>query len=264
MHQTPEPTPTNTPGGFSVHKTDDAKRRLQKRYAFETRFKLLGIFAILLAATALFWLLSTVVGKSLGAFHETYITLPVKLTAEQIDPKGNRDPKDIRAGNFSGAIKASLREAFPYITKRRDKLKLYKLVSNGAELSLRENAMRDPSIIGTTQTVRLLASDDVDLYMKGYEGVLASRDVSGVATPLGTQGNVRIIVESNSFSSILARVKDELRDKARRFRDQARREVRGIRVFQRRIEALPSDAAFIFCAERRIGITRQRLDPTLE
>ncbi|MEO0618851.1 MAG: phosphate ABC transporter permease PstA [Pseudomonadota bacterium] len=242
MHQSPEMTPENASGRTSVHKTDDAKRRLKKRYAFETRFKFFGIFAIALAATALFWLLSTVVGKSLGAFHETYITLPVELAAEKIDAKGNRDPKDIRAGNFSGAIKASLRQAFPYITKRRDKLKLYKMVSNGAELSLRERVMRDPSIIGTTQTVRLLASDDVDLYMKGYEGSLEARDVSGVATPLGTTGKVRIIVESNSFSSILARVKDELRDKAQRFRDQARREARGIRVFQRRIDTLPSDA----------------------
>ncbi|MEL6422389.1 MAG: DUF3333 domain-containing protein, partial [Pseudomonadota bacterium] len=154
----------------SVHTTEAATSRLRKRYSFEARFKILGIAAILLAASALVWLLSSVVGKSLGAFTETYITLPIELTQSEIDPGNTGDPSVIRGGNFSGVIKKSLREAFPYITSRRDKLALYKLTSNGAELELRTRAMEDPSLIGTTQNVRLLASDDVDLYMKGFEG----------------------------------------------------------------------------------------------
>lgn len=227
----------------SIHKTDAARARLKKRYRFETIFKSFGILAVALACAALIWLLSSIVGKAGGAFTETYITLPVDLVRDDIDPKGTQNPKVIRGGNFSGLIKKSLREALPFVKKRRDKLALYKLTSNGAELELRTRAMQDPSIIGTKRTVRLLASDDVDLYIKGYEGELVSLPRQGVATPVGTDGNVKVIVESNAFQSVLNRVKDELRKKADGFRRQARREERGISVFEGRIKALPADAS---------------------
>ena len=226
----------------SIHKTDAAHARLKKRYRFDAFFRGIGLLAVALACAALIWLLSSVVGKSLGAFTETYITLPVTLDKAEIDPKGTGDPKVIRGGNFAGVVKKSLREAFPFVTTRRDKLALYKLTSNGAELDLRSLVMETPSLVGSTQTVRLLASDDVDLYAKGYEGRISSLPVSGTATPTGTSGNIKINVETNTFQGILSTVKDELRRKAESFRQQARREERGIAVFKRRIEALASDA----------------------
>ena len=80
----------------SVHTTDEARRLRRKRYGFETRFRLFGATAVLLAVTALFALLWTVVGKATGALTETYVVLPVKLEKDKIDPKGTDDPSAIR------------------------------------------------------------------------------------------------------------------------------------------------------------------------
>ncbi len=230
------------PGAPSVHRTSAAQGRLKKRYRIEAWFKACGMLAVGLACAALIWLLSSVVGKAVGGMTETYITLPVTFDKAEIDPKGSGDPKVIRGGNFSGLIKTSLRGAFPFIKKRRDKLALYKLTSNGAELELRHRAMNDPSIIGTTQTIRLLASDDVDLYVKGYEGELRTLAHSGTATPVGMSGNVKVRVDANAFQAALEKAKEELRRKADALRQQAQREERAIGVFEGRIKALPDDA----------------------
>ncbi|MEL6423068.1 MAG: phosphate ABC transporter permease PstA, partial [Pseudomonadota bacterium] len=57
-----------------------------------------------------------------------------------------------------------------------------------------------------------------------------------------TTGDVKVVVEANAFQDVLGLVKDELRDKAQRFRQQAAREQRGIDVFSRRLAALSEDA----------------------
>ena len=61
-----------------------------------------------------------------------------------------------------------MRAAFPDVKGRRDKRKLYRVVSSGAAFQLREMAMADPTLIGTTQTVWVPADDDIDMLMKGY------------------------------------------------------------------------------------------------
>ena len=68
----------------SVHTSDEAHRRLRRRYNFEWRFKAIGMAAIALAAFALIALLSTVLGNAVGAMRETYITIPVQLDMEVI------------------------------------------------------------------------------------------------------------------------------------------------------------------------------------
>ncbi len=41
------------------------------------------------------------------------------------------------------------------------------MVSSGAAVQLREMVLDDPGLIGTTQSVWLLADDDVDQFWKG-------------------------------------------------------------------------------------------------
>ena len=97
-----------------------------------------------------------------------HIALEVTFEQKMLDPKATGDPETIGKGNFGGLVKKTMRAAFPDVKGRRDKRKLYRVVSSGAAFQLREMAMADPTLIGTTQTVWVPADDDIDMLMKGY------------------------------------------------------------------------------------------------
>ncbi len=53
------------------------------------------------------------------------------------------------------------------MTERRERRKLSGLLSSGADTTLRDMVLADPGIIGSTQKVWVLTSDDVDSFNKG-------------------------------------------------------------------------------------------------
>ncbi|MGD8843844.1 MAG: phosphate ABC transporter permease PstA [Gammaproteobacteria bacterium] len=141
---------------------------LKKRHRQERRFKFYGKLAIGSGMLFLALLFSSIVAKGYGAFLVHYIQLDIDFDAAVIDPQGNRNPEQLGVANYSALIKSSLRASFPQATKRRDKRALYHLVSNGADLELRAMVLSDPSIIGTRQSVWVLADDEVDMLLKGH------------------------------------------------------------------------------------------------
>ncbi len=235
MTETAQPTETGTGSAPSLHTTEAAQRRLRRRYGFETRFKLMGVLAIALSALALVALLWTVVYNAMGAVFATHITLPVGLDAQAIDPKGTGDPAAIRGGDFDGVIRAALRSALPFVKGRRDRRQLYKLVSDGNAVALRHDAMDDPGIIGTTQKIPLLASDDVDLWVKGYHGTIERLPATGQATPTATSGTVKVIVEADVLQPLLTLIKQSLQRKAAALRENAERQQRGVDYYERQL-----------------------------
>jgi len=69
--------------------------------------------------------------------------------------------------NYLALIKRSLRDAFPEVKKRKDKKRLYKLVSSGAEFELRNLIVNNPELLGTDKlSMWVLADDDVDTFFK--------------------------------------------------------------------------------------------------
>lgn len=221
----------------SIHTTDAATRRLRKRYGFERRFKFMGMFAIALATLALVSLLWTVLGSAVGALRQTYIVLPIKYDLEILELQANADKAKIRTGNFTGLVKNSLRETMPSASGRSAKRALYKLVSDGAALNLREAAMANPSLLNQTVPSRLLASDDVDLWMKGYVDRLENLPSPGTATPIQKGDEVEIVVESNAFQTIVLTIKQALRDSGAKLEQQARAQGRGVSVYESRLRA---------------------------
>ena len=143
-------------------------RSLRRRYAAERRFKMYGMAAIGAALLVLAILFGTIAANGLSAFRQTEIRLAVVLDAAEIDPNGTGDRAVLGRADYEGLVKKTLREMFPDVRKRKEKRELYDLVSVGAAFDLREMVLGDASLVGRTVDIWAPASDDVDMYMKGY------------------------------------------------------------------------------------------------
>ncbi|SCA54892.1 Phosphate ABC transporter, permease protein PstA [Candidatus Terasakiella magnetica] len=143
-----------------------AHGRLKKRHAAETRFKMMGIGALAFAFLCVLMLFSSIISNGYTGFHQTYMKIDVMLDEAIIDPEGSRKAETLQFANYAGVVKQSLRAKFPEVKKRRDKRKLYGLVSSSAGYNLRDMVVANPSLIGTTQSVWVMASDEVDMLIK--------------------------------------------------------------------------------------------------
>ncbi len=152
---------------MALRRPDLSATRLRRRYAAERRFRFYGILAVAVAAGMLGLLLGSILYKGYSAFYRTEIALPVNFDPAVIDPAGTRDPAVIAAADYAKIARDSLNARFPDVSSRADRRALSQLLAAGTDLRLRAIAMKNPAIIGTTATVELAASDDVDMLMKG-------------------------------------------------------------------------------------------------
>ena len=226
---------TQTPHGslIGAAKTD---KRLRRRRAAVFRLKAYGIAAIASAGLALVALLSSVVVQTSSALTESYITLPVTLAEADVDPKGDRNPKEILRADFAGLTKQTLRESFPTVKARKAKRELYDIVSPGAAYELAAMISADPSLVGQTIDYRFLASDITDLYLKGSYGELEGQDVTG-ALSITMDGKTALLSStSGDFSGALEQVKARLLVDAETLRRKAALQNNGAAVFAKRAQ----------------------------
>jgi len=144
------------------------KAGLGKRKAAERRFKFYGMISVGLGLLFLSTLFISIVSKGYTAFQQTYVQLEINFDEQRIDPSGTRLPDNLSSADYGGVVKASLRQMFPEVTNRREKRTLYGLVSNGADFIIRDMVMKDPSLIGSTQSIWVPTDDDTDMFMKGH------------------------------------------------------------------------------------------------
>ncbi len=152
----------------SIHQSDRALKRLKKRKAKEIRFKFFGIVAIILAMTALAWLLVSVIGTGYKAFYQHSITMTVVLEETTLDPTNARDPDALRQANYRRIIQEALYTRFPDVSDRKGKRDLFRVVSaSGATNHVRQMVYKNPDLVGQTLTIVVPTSDDVDQLLKG-------------------------------------------------------------------------------------------------
>ncbi len=149
------------------HSGDIVKASLKRRYAAEKRFRAYGIAAILFALSMLAILFSTIIGKAVPALTQTMIQLEITLYPQDIDPDGTRDPDVLSTANYRKLIRQAMFDLFPDVTSRRDKRQLYDMISPGAVFTIRDQVLKDPSLIGQRMTFQMPMSDDIDQLNKG-------------------------------------------------------------------------------------------------
>jgi len=142
------------------------KQTLARRYAAEKRFRWYGIFAIAASLTFLVVLLTSIFIKGWPAFTHTYVKMNVSLDADSLGISDNPTDKELRAANFAGVLKKSLREKFPDVKKRKAKKQLYALLSTSGEYQLHGMIAADRSLIGQTIDVWLPADDELAAVLK--------------------------------------------------------------------------------------------------
>ncbi len=143
------------------------RRGLKKRYAAEQRFKLYGLLAVCAALAFLVIMLGNIIYKGHTAFIQTEVKLEIYFDEDVIDPTGKRDEQTLRGADYGRLIKTSLRKQFPNVQKRRDKRKLYRIVSAGSPFELYRMVQKDPSLIGKTQAIWISAAANIDILNKG-------------------------------------------------------------------------------------------------
>ena len=102
-------------------------------------------------------------------------------------------------------VKNALKEAFPEVTGRSDTRKLSAMISDGAGFDLKALVENDPSLIGTTKSLWITASSDVDMYVKhAMETDKAFSRLNETQkmwlAQLDKQGNIATKWNSNFFS----------------------------------------------------------------
>jgi phosphate transport system permease protein len=144
------------------------ERGLKKRYRAERRFRFYGVLSIASAIAFLIFLLLTILGNGLPAFKKTYIKLDIAFDPEALAITDLNDEDQLRSADYMGAIRKALQTVFPEVQERRERRELYALISSGAEYRLADKFRASPEWLGTTQSVWLYASGDVDTYYKGH------------------------------------------------------------------------------------------------
>ncbi|WP_457673559.1 phosphate ABC transporter permease PstA [Thiolapillus sp.] len=178
------------------------EKSLVARKRRNRRFRLLGLGAVVMGMLLLAVMFTSIVGNGYGAFQRTEILLDIDFDPAVIDPRGSRSADVLMEADYMGLVKASLRQLFPGVKKRKQKRALYRLVSSGAGDQLRERVMKDPSLIGSRQGIWLIADDDLDQYYKHGEGQsrLKGQQLDWVAG-LQADGRLRKVFNTTFFTA---------------------------------------------------------------
>lgn len=137
---------------------------LARRRRRELIFQGAGIVATTVGVVFLGVFFLDLFAKGSSAFVQTFIKLDLEFSEEIIAPGGEFD---LAYADFDGLARAGLRKEFPEVDGRRDRRALYRLVSIGAGYQMRDMIEADPGLLGTTQTIWVPASSNVDMFIKG-------------------------------------------------------------------------------------------------
>ena len=140
---------------------------MARRHARHKRFQWYGRIAIMISISFMLLMFVGIFFRGVGAFQKTMIAVDVQFTESVIDPAGTRDVNTLKRANYKPILLQGLQQVVPDATERKDRNRLYKLLSTGAAFDLGERVAKKPELIGTSKRVWVAASSEVNLYAKG-------------------------------------------------------------------------------------------------
>lgn len=161
--------------------------RTRRRNAAETRFRLYGLFAIILSLSVLAIMLFTIFRDGSSAFRQATLSFPVTLEAAILDPNGARNPADLQAVTTIGYARLIGEQFTNHLAARGISVEgledadIVGMVSRDAPGRLRERVLADPTLIGQTIDLSAYATGRIDGYLKGrvtMETALLDRNIS--------------------------------------------------------------------------------------
>jgi len=145
------------------------KARIAKRYAAERRFKAYGIAAILFGLSFLVALFATIVTRGYTAFLQSAFTLDVHLDQSAFGSSTPPSHNDLLMADYTKLANRALFQALGVDpANRADAKAASSLLSGNADVQVRNAVMADPSLVGKTVRLDLLAHGNVDTLMKGH------------------------------------------------------------------------------------------------
>ena len=189
----------------SMDNLQKIQQSLTKRKRAESRFRWYGRIAIFIGLAAVMVLFTDIISKGHGAFQVTYIQLEVEYDQELIGVANMADPLQLADGNWGAIPKSALRAKFADVSGRRDKRKLYGLLSNGAGFDLKDRLIANPLLLGEQESIWILADDDIDTYYKSwldgepYAARMSDKQIAWI-DQLHNEGNIRLQFNSNLFT----------------------------------------------------------------
>jgi len=156
--------------GKSIYTVD---ARTKRRNAAEVRFKLYGIAAITVSLTMLAVMLFTIFADGISAFRQASITFPITLDAERLDENGNRNPEEMAKvttvgyGRLIGDALVAHVAALGLSVEGLDEDGIGDMISRDAPAQVRDMVLADPSLVGQTIEITVLAAGRIDGFLKG-------------------------------------------------------------------------------------------------
>lgn len=152
-----------------MNSVDIVKSSLKKRYAKERRFRWYGIFAISLSLAFLLFLLADITHKAAPAFSQTYLKLDIDFSAKalRLPEQDDYTEQTLFSASYRKLGSQALYQLFPKVSNRQAKKELRNLISSGVQYQLRDYLIDKPHLLGTKQSIWVVADDDVDAFVKG-------------------------------------------------------------------------------------------------
>lgn len=147
--------------------------QMKRRNAAETRFRVYGVIAIILSLVTLAIMLFTILRDGVSTFHQAQLAFPMELSAEVLDPKGNRDRSEMAKITTVGYQKVLARAFAAELDRRgiaQDGLsakEIGELISKDAAGVLRAKVLANPALVGTVIDAQVLAAGRIDGFLKG-------------------------------------------------------------------------------------------------
>jgi len=140
---------------------------VRRRLRAEKRFRFYGVAALLSAASALVFLVSTIVSSGHTGFYRTTLKLEFDLDPQRLGIETPYTADTLRDGHYYTAVKHTLYALFPEVTSRAQKRELSKILSPGAALDLRQYVIDHPGQIGQAVSLEVPIASDFDQLYKG-------------------------------------------------------------------------------------------------